>query len=94
MLFVGFYLQKGKVIFAPLLEMSKGNKIVLGMTEAVSNLRRITLKTVGEVPGEAGNSSGAELPNVLFHRCRWSCSTCMGNMDKFLKVISAAEFVY
>lgn len=59
MVFVGLCFQKGKVIFALLLEMFKGDKIPLGMNKAVSDLRRTSLKTVGEVPGEAGSSSGA-----------------------------------
>lgn len=56
---MGFCFQKGKVIFASLLEMFKGDKIPLGMNKAVSDLRRTSLKSVGEVPGEAGSSSGA-----------------------------------
>lgn len=56
---MGFCFQKGKVILAPLLEVFKGDRIPLGMNKAASDLRRSSLKTVGEVPGEAGNSSGA-----------------------------------
>lgn len=97
MVFLGFCFQKRKVIFAPLLEMFKGDKIPLGMNKAVSDLRRTSLKTVGELPGDAGSSSGAataQLLSVLFHKCHWSCSLCMGKIGGFLKIVSSAEFVY
>lgn len=54
----GFIFRKGWSSLLHYLKCLRETKFCLGMNKAVSDVRRTGLKTVGEVPGEAGSSSG------------------------------------
>lgn len=62
----GFIFRKGKSSLLHYLKCLRETKFCLGMNKAVSDLRRTSVKTVGEVPGEAGNSSGAAAAQCCF----------------------------